>query len=289
MRADLATRWMGKKFHQSHLSRKSTLNMRGPDMDLLHAAHAGPSAAHDQRPWSLARNQSRMTASKGLLRVGEAVLHAHRGKGKVIGVDNNDERGKPYIISFENGEVHHYSQASALKLQKLAPEPSPRTRAKTKCDAASLVDVAVHLLPRCFADRLVDRLRRGAVHDRCLLLAPILGHLNFRDSQCRRRCACRVTSVAAACRLSSTRIPEEAEAELEAPTLTVDLSLLRRAVRAQATLTVWLEALELAVPDGVVDEVPDDVSIEQARSHFGRLAVFGFAVSRRFAALTERC
>ena len=187
LRADVATRWMGKKFHQSHLSRKSTLHMRGPDMDLLHAAHAGPSAAHDQRPWSLARNQSRMTASKGLLRVGEAVLHAHRGKGKVIGVDNNDERGKPYIISFESGEVHHYSQASALKLQKLAPEPSPRTRAKTKCDAASLVDVAVHLWLRCcFADRLVDRLRRGAVHDRCLLLAPLRGHLNFCDSQCRR-------------------------------------------------------------------------------------------------------
>ena len=229
---------------------------------------AGPSAAHDQRPWSLARNQSRLTASKGLLRVGEAVLHAHRGKGKVIGVDNNDERGKPYIVSFENGEVHHYSQASALKLQKLAPEPSPRTRSKTKCDAARLVGVAVHLLLRCAAlDRLVGRLRRGAVHDRCLLLAPLLGHLNFCDSQCR---PCRVTAVAVACRLSSTRIPEEAEVEREAPRLPeeapLDLSLLRRAVRAQATLAVWLEALELAVPDGAVDAVPEGCRVAAAAS-----------------------
>ena len=40
-----------------------------------------------------------------MMAIGTRVLHSERGCGKVIAVDADDPRHKPYIIEFDNGQV----------------------------------------------------------------------------------------------------------------------------------------------------------------------------------------
>jgi hypothetical protein len=87
----------------------------------------------------------------------------------------------------------------------------------------------------------------------------------------------RVTAVAFACRRDSAITEKQtARTPQESP---IDASLLQRAVRAQATLRVWFEALERAAPPIVGSAVPDDVQIEQVRARCARLALFWFLSS----------
>ena len=48
---------------------------------------------------------------------GARVSHTVHGRGTVIEVNTHDRRGKPYIVQFDNGETHQYSEESAVKLQ----------------------------------------------------------------------------------------------------------------------------------------------------------------------------
>ena len=52
-----------------------------------------------------------------LLEEGVRVFHEGRGSGRLLKVVPEDERGKPYRVQFDNGEVHSYSAASAAKLR----------------------------------------------------------------------------------------------------------------------------------------------------------------------------
>lgn len=52
------------------------------------------------------------------LKVGTRVTHKQRGEGIIMRIDHHDKRGKPYILGFESGEVHHYSTSSAAKFLK---------------------------------------------------------------------------------------------------------------------------------------------------------------------------
>jgi hypothetical protein len=51
---------------------------------------------------------------------GQRVWHPARGFGKVIIVNRDDPRDKPYYIEFDSGEVHCYSSESASKLRSEA-------------------------------------------------------------------------------------------------------------------------------------------------------------------------
>lgn len=57
--------------------------------------------------------------ASSLLDVGMRVMHEQRGSGKCIEINLAEPRGKPYYIEFDNGEVHHYSQDSVMKLRVL--------------------------------------------------------------------------------------------------------------------------------------------------------------------------
>ena len=48
--------------------------------------------------------------------IGTRVEHPTRGSGLIEEVSIND-RGKPYKVKFDNGEVHYYSHESAMKLK----------------------------------------------------------------------------------------------------------------------------------------------------------------------------
>jgi hypothetical protein len=69
--------------------------------------------------------------AKALMQAGQLVMHPTRGKGTVTEIDWNDPRQKPYVVSFDNGEVHHYSAASVMKLKKIDP-PATAARALTR-------------------------------------------------------------------------------------------------------------------------------------------------------------
>ena len=56
----------------------------------------------------------------GGLPEGSRLVHPTRGAGVVVRIDLTDRRGKPVIVEFESGEVHHYSIDSALKLKAMA-------------------------------------------------------------------------------------------------------------------------------------------------------------------------
>ena len=51
------------------------------------------------------------------LDVGSLVIHSVRGPGTVKAIDESDMRGKPVVVAYDNGEVHHYSLSSAAKLR----------------------------------------------------------------------------------------------------------------------------------------------------------------------------
>ena len=51
------------------------------------------------------------------LRVGLQVAHPVRGIGKIVDIDWDDDRDKPYVVLFDGGETHHYSEESATKLK----------------------------------------------------------------------------------------------------------------------------------------------------------------------------
>ena len=70
--------------------------------------------------------------AKVLMPEGQVVLHPTRGQGRVTKIDWNDPRQKPYIVSFDNGEVHHYSASSALKLKKVEPPQKGLARTASK-------------------------------------------------------------------------------------------------------------------------------------------------------------
>jgi hypothetical protein len=59
---------------------------------------------------------------------GSAVFHPERGEGIVISIDYDERRGKPLLIRFEDGEMHHYNAKSANKLKVIGtPEPHPES------------------------------------------------------------------------------------------------------------------------------------------------------------------
>jgi hypothetical protein len=44
-------------------------------------------------------------------------MHPDRGHGLVIKIEANDARNKPFIVQYDNGEIHHYSIESVNKLR----------------------------------------------------------------------------------------------------------------------------------------------------------------------------
>ena len=50
------------------------------------------------------------------LKLGDRLVHPVWGPGAVAAISVDDERGKPFKVQFDSGEVHHYSAHSALKL-----------------------------------------------------------------------------------------------------------------------------------------------------------------------------
>jgi hypothetical protein len=69
---------------------------------------------------SSAKNKLRATEhSKALAAfpIGSVVMHPSRGSGIIKIIDPQNEQGKPITVEFTNGQVHHYSLCSALKLR----------------------------------------------------------------------------------------------------------------------------------------------------------------------------
>ena len=66
---------------------------------------------------------------------GATVHHPVRGTGAVTEILRHDKRNKPYKITFDNGETHHYSMQSAAKFMTdkrlLQSGKEVRTRACT--------------------------------------------------------------------------------------------------------------------------------------------------------------
>jgi hypothetical protein len=68
------------------------------------------------------RAKSRQDIEEEGFHVGASVLHDERGRGTVKDVNWGDKRGKPIYVHFETGEVHHYSEDSALKKLRILLE-----------------------------------------------------------------------------------------------------------------------------------------------------------------------
>jgi hypothetical protein len=49
---------------------------------------------------------------------GDVVMHPSRGRGVVVGVNMSDTQRKPYIVRFDSGDSHHYSEASLRKFTR---------------------------------------------------------------------------------------------------------------------------------------------------------------------------
>ena len=58
-------------------------------------------------------------AERDLL-AGTRVWHKTRGSGTVTSVDLANERGKPYTVKFDGGDVHRYSIESMTKMRLLS-------------------------------------------------------------------------------------------------------------------------------------------------------------------------
>jgi serine/threonine protein kinase len=58
------------------------------------------------------------------LPLGSSLFHAVHGLGWLEGVDLDDPGGKPYLVTFESGESHHYSATSLHQLKVVGSEPS---------------------------------------------------------------------------------------------------------------------------------------------------------------------
>jgi hypothetical protein len=56
---------------------------------------------------------------------GTRVVHPLRGPGYVSQIDYTDSRNRPFVVDYDNGECHHYTAESVMKLavQKDAPVP----------------------------------------------------------------------------------------------------------------------------------------------------------------------
>ena len=55
-------------------------------------------------------------------KLGTRVHHWHRGLGTVVEIMPDDPRNKPFMVQFDNGEIHMYSKESKAKLDSGAEE-----------------------------------------------------------------------------------------------------------------------------------------------------------------------
>ena len=112
-------------YHQQ----KASLNLEGTVGLIVDLAAQAPEEHQDfaaqKAAWGVLRNllNDHLRSDKSEedimqdLKIGTVVWHGFRGKGVVKGIDSTDLRGKPIVVEFANGEVHHYSVASARKLR----------------------------------------------------------------------------------------------------------------------------------------------------------------------------
>ena len=66
-----------------------------------HSTHGSYESAMKLRVAKMTKDAS----LSDMMAIGTRVLHSERGCGKVIAVDADDPRHKPYIIEFDNGQV----------------------------------------------------------------------------------------------------------------------------------------------------------------------------------------
>jgi hypothetical protein len=62
---------------------------------------------------------------------GTRVIHPTRGSGVIATLDYDDSRHKPFVVQYDNGEIHHYSVASATKLTRVDESDEPVRRSRT--------------------------------------------------------------------------------------------------------------------------------------------------------------
>jgi len=79
---------------------------------------------------SAGKLRSEVSVVNGLVD-GAKVRHSTHGEGMIVTVDEFDTRGKPVMVRFDNGEEHHYSMASAAKLEILTRSSMDPSRPKT--------------------------------------------------------------------------------------------------------------------------------------------------------------
>jgi hypothetical protein len=72
--------------------------------------------------------------------VGTLILHAIRGPGVVREIDYTDTRNRPFIVAYDNGEVHHYTAESAMKLT--VTQPVKPARKDSMYNPKSFLDTA---------------------------------------------------------------------------------------------------------------------------------------------------
>lgn len=58
-----------------------------------------------------------VTSRKQELPVGARVFHEKHGLGRLMEVDFDNASGKPYFVTFDGGDSHHYSASSMRKLE----------------------------------------------------------------------------------------------------------------------------------------------------------------------------
>ncbi len=58
----------------------------------------------------------------GILPRGARLIHEKRGKGSLMDVNFEDYRDKPYIVTFDTGDTHHYTADSLCKMRLLDAE-----------------------------------------------------------------------------------------------------------------------------------------------------------------------
>ena len=96
------------------------------------------------------------------LTVGMRIQHNARGCGRLVDIVPNDERGKPYHVQYDSGELHCYSKQSALKLQPIG-EAVRRFAVNPRYQSAAL-----------FAPRVIAGAERRDAHSLSFSGAPTL-------------------------------------------------------------------------------------------------------------------
>jgi hypothetical protein len=141
-----------------------------------------------------------VTSHKQELPVGARVFHEKHGLGRLMELDFDNPSGKPYFVTFDGGDSHHYSASSMRKLEVVeAGAKLPKQESKTGIIPRQPLGVgyaACHTVASLCEPLLQDCMLRHEANPR--FVSANDGQLRMSKSV--RRCSPFTSSLCIACR-----------------------------------------------------------------------------------------